>query len=97
MFGPKNKPTLLTIADGSSNTGMIFEAGEPVVWTKPADLAFDEKKALPKLGGLFDGDFHVCMGDGPVRRTKKGADEKLLKYLIMPNDGNVIDLDKLIK
>ena len=76
---------------------MVFEAGEPVIWSKPADLPFDEKKALPKLGGLFDGDFFVCMGDGAVRRIKKDADEKELKRLIMPADGEVIDFKKLDK
>jgi len=98
LFGGKVKnPKLLSITDGTSNTGMVFEAGEPVVWTKPADLPFDEKKALPKLGGLFDGDFHVCMCDGSVRRLRKDADEKELKKLIMPNDGQVIDFSKLEK
>lgn len=100
IFGGKNKKaTLITIvsADGASNTGMVFEAGESVIWTKPADLPFDEKKALPKLGGLFDGAFHVCMADGSVKRIKKGADEKELKKLIMPADGQVIDFDKLEK
>ena len=88
LFGGK-AATLPGITDGTSNTGMIFEAGEPVIWTKPADLAFDEEKPLPKLGGLFDGEFHVCLGDGSVTRIKKGADEKELKRLIMPADGNV--------
>jgi hypothetical protein len=98
IFGGKNKKvTLVSMVDGTSNTGMIFEAGEPVVWTKPADLPFDEKKALPKLGGLFDGDFHVCRADGSTTMIKKNADEKELKKFIMPADGNVIDFKKLEK
>src|SRR5262245_5115203 len=75
----KSKYKIATIPDGTSNTGLVFEAGEPVVWTKPADMAFDEKKALPKLGGMFDGECHVVLGDGSVRRLKKDADEKELK------------------
>src|SRR5262249_52020517 len=39
------------ITDGTSTTILIIEAGAAVPWTKPADLVFDEKKALPKLGG----------------------------------------------
>jgi hypothetical protein len=102
LFGntndPKKKPSIPTsIPDGTSNTGMVFEAGEPVVWTKPVDLPFDEKKALPKLGGLFDGDFHVGMGDGSVILVKKDADEKVLKNLIMPADGNPIDINAIKK
>jgi prepilin-type processing-associated H-X9-DG protein len=98
VFGRKGKPlTLISITDGTSNTGMVFEAGEPVVWTKPADMLFDEKKPLPKLGGLFDGECNVVMCDGSVKRLKKGADEKELRKLIMPADGNPIDFAKLEK
>src|SRR5262249_27111371 len=92
LFGPKQKPRIPnSIPDGTSNTGMVFEAGDPVIWTKPEDLAFDEKKALPKLGGLFDGDCQVVLCDGSVKTIKKGADEKELKKFIMPADGEVID------
>jgi hypothetical protein len=98
LFGPKKKPSIPTsIPDGTSNTGMVFEAGEPVIWSKPVDLPFDAKKALPKLGGLFDGEFHVGMCDGSVRLLRKFPDEKELKNLIMPADGNTIDFKKLDK
>jgi hypothetical protein len=98
LFGPKLQPKFpASIPDGTANTGMVFEAGEPVIWTKPADLPFNEKKPLPKLGGLFDGDFHVGMCDGSVFMIKKDFDAKEMKLLIMPADGNVIDLDKLKK
>jgi hypothetical protein len=97
IFAPGRKPKIFSIVDGTSNTGMIFEAGEPVIWSKPADLAYDEKKPLPKLGGLFDGEFNVAMGDGSVKRIKKDPDEKELRKLIMPADGEVIDFKKLEK
>ena len=95
VFGPKKKPTLINITDGTYNTGMVFEAGEPVLWSKPADMPFDQKKPLPKLGGLFDGECLVAMCDGRVIHLKKKPDEQQLKYLIMPNDGNVVDFEKL--
>ena len=98
LFGPKNKPRYpANIADGTSNTGMVFEAGEPVIWSKPADLPFDAKKALPKLGGLFDGESHVAMCDGSVRFLRKDPDEKQLKALVTPNGGEIIDFTKLDK
>lgn len=98
VFGGKvRNPKVVTITDGLSNTGMVFEAGEPTVWTKPGDMPFDPKKELPKLGGLFDGDFHVVLCDGSVRRLKKGADEKELRKLIMPADGLAVDFKKLEK
>jgi hypothetical protein len=88
------KYTLGNIPDGTSNTGFVYEAGEPVIWSKPADLVYDEKK-LPKLGGIFDGEMLVGMGDGSVRHFKKNPDEQHLRYVIMPDDGMVIDFDKL--
>jgi len=98
LFGGKKKPKIPnSIPDGTSNTGLVFEAGEPVIWSKPADLAFDAKKPLPKLGGLFDGECHVAMCDGSVKMLKKNPDEKELKNLIMPADGNPIDFKKLEK
>jgi len=86
-----------TIPDGSSNTGMLFEAGDPVIWSKPADLLFDEKKPLPKLGGLFDGEFHVVMFDGFVCHFRNNPDEKELKKVIMADDAQPVDLSKLGK
>jgi hypothetical protein len=98
LYDGKTKPNIpRSFPDGTSITGMVFEAGEPVTWSKPADMPFDVKKPLPKLGGLFDGEFHVGMGDGSVRLIKKNPDEKELKNLIMPADGNAIDFTKLDK
>ncbi|HEV3383250.1 MAG TPA: DUF1559 domain-containing protein [Gemmata sp.] len=89
--------TIGTIPDGTSNTGLVYEAGEPVIWSKPADMIFDEKKPVPKLGGLFDGECLVGMGDGYVRHLKKKPDEAQLKLMIMADDGMVIDFGKLDK
>jgi hypothetical protein len=99
LFEPGNLLVKLpdSIPDGTVNTGLVFEAGEPVVWTKPADLPFDAKKALPKLGGVFDGQCHVLMCDGTILRLKKDRDEQTMKHLVMPNDGQAIDLDGLLK
>jgi hypothetical protein len=70
------------ILDGTSNTFMVIEAGDAVPWTKPADVAFDAKKPLPKLGGIFDGAFNVAMCDASVRFIPKGVKpENLKKYI----------------
>ena len=45
------KSTLVNITDGTSNSIMVAEAAEAVDWAKPADMPFDAKKPLPKLGG----------------------------------------------
>jgi hypothetical protein len=95
ILGPKPKYKIANIPDGTSNTGAVFEAAEPVIWTKPGDLPYDPKKPLPKLGGLFDGEAHVAMFDGSVRRLKKDPDETQLRILIEPDDGQVLDWKKL--
>jgi hypothetical protein len=81
--------------DGTSNTFLIVEAGEAVPWTKPDDIAFDEKKPVPPLGGDFGYGFHAAMADGSVLFIRKNIDDKLLKLLIMPADGIPIDWDKV--
>lgn len=86
------------IPDGHSNTALVVEAGDPVIWTKPGDLPFLGTKApLPKLGGLFDGDFYILLCDGSVMRFKKNYDPDEMKKVIMPADGNSINFDKLTK
>jgi hypothetical protein len=78
--------------DGTSNTFVCAEAAKPVIWTKPDDLIFNGKD-VPALGGMFDGRFHAGMGDGSVRRFRKGADPDVLKLLIDPTDGAVLPDD----
>ena len=85
------------IPDGTSNTALVVEAGDPVIWTQPTDLPFAEKAPLPKLGGLFDGEFHLLLCDGSVLRCKKDFDQETMKYVIMPADGNVFDSKKILK
>jgi hypothetical protein len=98
LFGPRQKnPKIAFITDGTANTGLVFEAGEPVIWTRPVDMHFDEKKPVPKLGGLFEGECNVVLCDGSLMRLKKDADEIELKKLIIPHDGNVVDFNKLRK
>ena len=77
----------IVVGDGSSRTFMLVEAGEAVPWSKPADVVFDAKKPLPKLGGIFDGDFNVAFCDGSVRYVKKGVKEEILKMYITIDGG----------
>ncbi len=87
----------ITNLNGTSNTGMVFEAGTTVIWAKPADLPFDKKKPLPKLGGLFDGDFHLVFCDGHVSFYKKNPDDKVMKCVIMPTNTKPFDNTELLK
>jgi prepilin-type processing-associated H-X9-DG protein len=86
---------IFAIPDGTSNTFMVAEAGEPVEWTKPADIAYEAKKPLPKLGGVFGGDFNVAFCDGSVRYVKKGVADETLKKFITIAGGEVVDYKDL--
>ncbi len=91
-----DKVKLTDITDGLANTFMVVESGKPVIWSKPDDLPFDGK-SIPKLGGMFDGEFNVTMGDGYVQRIPKGVDTDALKALIGCDDGQLVNLDEVIK
>jgi hypothetical protein len=82
--------------DGTSNTILVVEAAVPVPWTKPEDLPYVADQALPKLGGLFGGDFHALFADGAVQLLSAKADEQQLRLAIMPDDGYPNDFDKLL-
>lgn len=75
--------------DGTANTILLVEASEPVTWTKPEDLAFDAKAAtLPKMGGVFDGEFFVGLCDGSVRvALTKHIDNREFRLMVITNDG----------
>src|SRR5260370_17458575 len=63
FLGAKGTSLPRDFLDGTSNTIGIVEAPEPVPWSKPADLPYDDKKPLPKVGGLFSGRSHAASLD----------------------------------
>jgi uncharacterized protein (TIGR03067 family) len=81
--------------DGTSNTIMLAEGGEAVPWTRPADLPFDPKKPLPRLGGLFPDGLHVAMFDGSAAWVNRGFDERDLHAAITRAGGEVLGPDIL--
>ena len=76
---------------------MVVEAAKPVPWTKPEDLSFenDVDKPLPKLGGQFEGGFHVALSDGSVMFLSNAIKPDLLRALITRNGGEQIGADQL--
>ena len=96
MLKSGERITFAAITDGLSNTLMVVESGKPVIWTKPDDMPF-EGKDVPLLGGMFDGAFTAVMGDGAPRRFKKGIDPEMIKRLIDPRDGQVVNINDLVE
>jgi hypothetical protein len=78
---------LTDILDGTSNTALVLEATNAVIWTKPDDLNFNPNGALPWLGGQFSNGFHVLMCDGSVRFASNTTNALTLRCLIQRNDG----------
>ena len=71
--------------NGTSITFLIVEAGSAVPWTKPEDIAYDERMPLPKLGGLFKGSFRAALVDGSVRYVLDETKESTLRTVIVRN------------
>jgi hypothetical protein len=79
--------------DGTSQTILVVEAGEPVPWTKPEELLYDPDSPLPELRCLFKEGFRVGMGDGSMHYVRKNISEATLRAAITRNGNDIIGLD----
>jgi RNA polymerase sigma factor (sigma-70 family) len=96
VFDGAKKMKLLDIKDGTSNTLLVIEAKDPVVWSKPDDLRMPkDKDKIPAVGGLFKNGLHILLCDGSVRFLPRDPAPALLRAIITPNGGENIDNEKL--
>ena len=93
IFDGREGTTFAQIRDGLSNTILAVEAKRDIPWTKPEDIPYDAQKPLPKLGGYFEGGFHVAMADGSVPFLSSTASEKILRLLITKADGQPVNVE----
>lgn len=78
--------------DGPANTFLIVEAGEPVPWTKPEDIAYDPDGPVPPLRCIFRDGFRAGMGDGRRTWVPKETSEAAIRAQITRNAGDGFDL-----
>src|SRR5262249_862557 len=94
--------------DGRSQTILVAEAGEPVPWSKPADLVYDPGGPLPPLGGVFGKPVHfvcyeiwrkpgfvACFADGTTRFVPSKTNEQTVRALITRNGEEAVDVSQL--
>jgi hypothetical protein len=97
IFTDEDKMHFRDIVDGTSNTIMVVEADDDhaVIWTKPEDLNFDEKKPHTGLGKLRQGGFLATMCDGAVHFIPSTIAAETLLRLVFRNDGKAIDFNEI--
>jgi hypothetical protein len=96
IFDPKKKVrNLQEITDGTVNTLLLVEAGPAVPWTKPGGIPFDPKGKVPVLAGPYTDAVHFATADTATHRMTTKPDPDQLRWLIMRDDGEVLDPNKL--
>jgi Protein of unknown function (DUF1559) len=91
--GPEGLRLDCDFPDGTSNTFLIVEAGNPVLWTKPEDLPFDPHGPLPDLTGIHRDYFRASLADASVRNISRRISEKTLRAAITRNGDDLLGAD----
>jgi hypothetical protein len=91
-FEGPNGVNLNDFPDGASSTLLLVEAGEPVPWTKPEEIAFDPRADI-HLRCIFHDGYRACLADGSRRFIRKDIDQAKLRAAITRNGGEKIGLD----
>jgi Protein of unknown function (DUF1559) len=84
---------LMAFLDGTSNTAIMAESAELGPWGEPKDMEVQPFGPMPALGQPNSPFAIILMGDGSVRRIRKTVDERTLRLLVDPSDGQVVPMD----
>jgi hypothetical protein len=79
--------------DGTAQTILVVEAGEPVPWTKPQDLPYAPDQPLPHLRGIFHDGFRVRLVDASGYFVRKDMSETTLRAAITRNGKDKLGAD----
>ncbi len=93
-----DKPTgFVDIRDGSSNTIMVVEAGDPaaVIWTKPDDFQPDPENPKRGLLGLRRGGFNAGFADGSVLFLSEMIDDEALRAMFTRDGAEAVRRDAI--
>ena len=97
FFDPTSPSSNFNITDGTSNTIMAVEAKQPVVWTKPDELPFNQDPAPGATalcaGSMHPGGFNAAFADGSIRFIKVSINQLTLRALITRAGGEVVSSD----
>jgi hypothetical protein len=81
-FEPGKKITLDDFKRGTSNTILLIEAGDPVLWTKPADIEVDPNGPMPNLKSVVPGLMRTSFADGSRHLFPLPVDENEIRGMI---------------
>lgn len=92
LFDDPEGPAINGIGDGTSKTLLVAEAKNGAVWTQPNDITFDPATFDPKaLGSEHPDGFNALFADGAARFIVNSVSPMVLRALITPNGGEVVD------
>lgn len=80
-------------SDGTSNTILIVEVDEGVIWTKPDDWAYDPSNPTEGVGNIRPGGFIAAFADGAVHLLSNNTDPNILRALFTHQGGEEVDPD----
>ena len=95
LFDGEEGTRIADVTYEASPTLMVVEAADPVPWTKPEDLPYDEARPLPELGGHSPDGVYVSLADGSVRFLGKKVAPGTLRALIRRSHSQVVSPEEI--
>lgn len=84
--------SLRDFSDGVTQTLLIVEAGKPVPWTKPENIAYDPGRTV-QVRGIFPDMIRTCLADGSSHRMKTTASQATWHAAITRNGREMMGED----